>query len=118
MRILLPLALVGVGVAAWANVPKNDLEPGDVAARAGQSIVVKGTVSEVFTDPRSQTTFIDIGGAYPFNRFAGVIFANDAHAFPAAASLGGKHVQIAGTVRLYRGKPEIILTAPGQLQTR
>jgi hypothetical protein len=118
MRILLPLALVGVGVAAWANVPKNDLDPADIAARAGQTITVKGTVSEVFTDPRSHATFIDMGGAYPFNRFSAVIFRDNARAFPAVGSLGGKHVRIAGTVRLYKGKPEIVLTAPGQLQTR
>jgi hypothetical protein len=75
-------------------------------------------VSEVFTDPRSHATFIDMGGAYPFNRFAAVIFPDSAHAFPAVASLGGKHVQIAGTVRLDKGKPEIVLTAPDQLKAR
>jgi DNA/RNA endonuclease YhcR with UshA esterase domain len=118
MRVLLPLALIGVGLAAWANVPTNDLEPADIALRAGENVVVKGTVSEVFTDPRSQTTFIDMGGAYPFNHFAAVIFPDSARAFPMAASLNGKHVEIAGTVRLYRGKPEIILTAPNQIQMR
>lgn len=119
MRILLPLALVmGLGLAAWANAPKNDLEPANIASRVGENVVVKGTVSEVFTDPRSQTTFIDMGGAYPFNQFAAVLFPDDARAFSAVAMLNGKHVEIAGTVRLYRGKPEIILTAPGQLQAR
>jgi hypothetical protein len=118
MRILLPLALAGVGLAAWANVPSSDLQPADVAAHEGQAITVSGTVSEVFTDPRSRTTFIDMGGVYPFNRFAAVIYAEDARRFPTVASLGGRSVKIAGTVRLYKGKPEIVLTAPDQLKTR
>jgi DNA/RNA endonuclease YhcR with UshA esterase domain len=119
LRYLAPFILAGLGVAgAWALAGSGNLEPGDIAAHAGQTITVTGTVSEVFTDRRSGVTFIDMGGAYPNNAFTAVIFPEAADRFPDASSLDGRTVKIAGLVRLYRDKPEIILRSPKQIQSR
>jgi len=119
LRYLAPFVLAGLGLAgAWALAGPGNLEPGDIAAHAGQTITVTGTVSDVFTDRRSGVTFIDMGGAYPNNAFTAVIFPQDAGRFPDMPSLDGRTVKIAGLIRLYRDKPEIILRSPEQIQSR
>jgi hypothetical protein len=115
---LAPL-IMGIGLAgAWASAPSGDLEPSDIARHAGETLTVTGTVSEVFTDRRSGVTFVDMGGAYPDNGFTGVIFPEDASRFSDMASLDGRSAKLTGQVRLYRGKPEIVLTSPSQIESR
>jgi hypothetical protein len=118
LGLLILSGAAGIGLAAWAAAPAERLQPNDIAAHVGQTLTVSGTVSDVFTDRRSGTTFIDMGGGYPLNRFAAVIFADDASTFPGVASLDGRAVKIVGVVRLYRGKPEIVLTSADQIETQ
>jgi hypothetical protein len=91
------------------------ISPFDAAAHVGQAVTVEGVASEVFTDKRSGTTFIDMGGRYPNNVFTGVIFRNYAGAFGDVHRLEGKTVGITGRVQMYKGKPEIILKNRSQL---
>jgi DNA/RNA endonuclease YhcR with UshA esterase domain len=119
LRYLAAFVLAGMVLAgAWAAAPADRLEPSDIAGHVGQTITVTGTVSNVFTDRHSGTTFIDMGGAYPDNAFAAVIFPRAAGEFPAVQSLSGRSVKITGLIGLYRDKPEIILTSPGQIESR
>jgi DNA/RNA endonuclease YhcR with UshA esterase domain len=62
--------------------------------------------------------FIDLGGRYPNNAFTAVIFSQDAGKFPDVGSLRGRTVEITGRVRLYKGRPEIILRAASQLKAK
>jgi nuclease S1 len=91
------------------------ITPTAASAYVGQRVTVRGVVSDVHTT-RSGTTFIDMGGRYPDNTFTAVIFAEDAARFSGTAELGGRTLEITGAVRLYRGKPEIILRSPEQLE--
>jgi DNA/RNA endonuclease YhcR with UshA esterase domain len=84
----------------------------------GQNLTVEGVVSEVHHAASGKAIFIDIGGRYPNNPFAAVIFADDASKFPNVDSLEGKTVDISGSVRLYKGKPEIILNDPAQIKAK
>jgi DNA/RNA endonuclease YhcR with UshA esterase domain len=93
------------------------IQPTDASAHVGQTVTVEGTVSNVHT-ARSGVTFIDMGGRYPNNSFTAVIFAKDASKFPGAGSLNGKTVDITGPVRLYKGKPEIIVKDAAQLKSQ
>jgi len=93
------------------------IAPADASAHIGQTVTVEGTVSDVYTS-RSGVTFIDIGGRYPNNTFSGVVFSGDAGKFPDVKSLNGKTIDITGPVRLYRGKPEIVLNAPEQIVSK
>jgi nuclease S1 len=108
------LLLVLVALPASAAT----IQASDVRAHVGQNVTVEGTVSNVHTSARSGTVFIDIGGRYPRNPFTAVIFKSAAGKFTTLASLQGKTVDVTGKVRLYRGRAEIILDTPSQLQAR
>lgn len=115
----LVLALAPVlGLApASASVRAETVAPNQAQAHVGQVVTVEGTVSEVYTG-KSGATFLDIGGAYPNNAFAAVIFKDDASKFPDIDTLGGKTVDITGSVRLYQGRPEIVVNDPAQIKTK
>ena len=89
--------------------------PETASSHLGETVTVKGAVADVHT-ARSGVTFIDIGGRYPHNAFTAVIFSEDAAKFPDVGALAGKVVEITGRIRLYKGKPEIILSAASQLK--
>jgi DNA/RNA endonuclease YhcR with UshA esterase domain len=93
------------------------IAPAEAKAHVGETATVEGTVDEVYT-ARSGVTFLDMGGRYPNETFTGVIFAGDAGKFPNVHALQGKTVDITGPVRLYRGRPEIILNDAGQLKAK
>ena len=107
---------VGLALAA-SSAAAETIAPGEAKAHAGQIATVEGLVSDVYT-ARSGTTFLDIGGRYPNNAFAAVIFTDDAGKFSDAAELKGKIVDVTGPIRLYRGRPEIVLTDPAQIKAK
>ena len=69
------------------------IAPAEVKAHVGQTVTVQAAVSDVHTG-RAGVIFIDIGGTYPNNDFAAVIFASDRTKFPNASDLKGKTVAI------------------------
>lgn len=104
-----------------AVMPAAAMPTGTVAAsqaqnHVGQHITVEGVVSEVHAS--ANATFIDIGGRYPDETFTGVIFGDDESGFSDLQGLEGKTVDITGTVKLYNGRPEIVLTSKDQLRIR
>jgi DNA/RNA endonuclease YhcR with UshA esterase domain len=82
---------------------------------AGEYATVKGTVYQVFVSKKG-TVFLNIDGVYPNNPFSAVIFKGDAVDFPGVNSYEGATVEITGTIKLYQGKPEIILKSPKQIK--
>lgn len=124
--LLLAFTIVACGVlmgAIWATFgsaasesrssQSGTVTAAEAAARIGQTITVEGVVSEVHVSQRA--TFIDLGGRYPNEEFTGVIFSSDVGAFPDVDAYEGKTVDITGTVQLYRGRPEIILSSHDQI---
>ncbi len=110
------VSFIALGFALAALPARaQTIGPADVKAHVGQTVTVKAAVTDVRT-LRSGMTFIDIGGRYPDNEFAAVIFAADAGKFSNLSALTGKSVDISGPVQLYQGKPEIILKAADQLR--
>lgn len=91
------------------------IAPEAASSHLGETATVKGVVADVHV-ARSGVTFIDIGGRYPQNAFTAVIFSEDVGTFPNVDSLSGRVVEIKGLVRLYKGKPEIILRSASQLK--
>jgi DNA/RNA endonuclease YhcR with UshA esterase domain len=114
MRALV-LALCFAVAAASARA--QTVQPADAKTHVGQTITVEGAVANVHT-VASGVTFIDMGGHYPDNVFTAVILPGDAGNFPNVSTLIGKTVAITGAVRLYQGKPEILLTDAGQLKAK
>ena len=112
--ILLALGLVLAAAPALAQT----IKPEETKAHVGQTVTVEGAVSAVHHARSGRATFIDLGGRYPNNAFTAVILARDASKFPDVDALDGKTVDITGAVRLYRGKPEIVLSDPAQIKTK
>ena len=80
----------------------------------GKSVTVKGTVANVFTSAKG-TTFLNFGRPYPNQVFVAVIFSSDSGRFGNLHQWEGKTVAVKGIIKMYKGKPEIILKDPSQL---
>jgi DNA/RNA endonuclease YhcR with UshA esterase domain len=87
----------------------------EAASHVGEVVVVEGVISDVGFSARSQTTFLNMGGRYPNHAFTAVIFRSARPLFPDARSWEGRRLRIRGLVKLYRGKPEIVLEVPSQI---
>lgn len=87
----------------------------EAAQHVGQAVAVEGTITKVFTS-KNGNTFLNFGGDYPNVTFM-VWIPQDAPeaADPNLADLEGKKVKIAGTIQLYRGKPEIKVSTKEQI---
>ncbi|HZS64869.1 MAG TPA: hypothetical protein VFA53_10310 [Xanthobacteraceae bacterium] len=115
MRILVAIAALALsGAAARAET----IQPSEAPAHVGSRVTVEGVVSRVHRDARSGATFIDLGLSAAGKGFTAVIFSADAAKFTDVAALNGKTVQVTGAVRLYKGKPEVILKDAGQIAAR
>ena len=109
--LILALGFVVAALPAHAET----IAPADAKTHVGQTVTIHAAIEEVKTG-RGGATFLDMGGAFPDNAFAAVIFASDLTKFPGAKTLKGKTVAISGPVQLYQGKPEIILKTADQLK--
>ncbi|MCE6957678.1 nucleotide-binding protein [Cereibacter sphaeroides] len=90
--------------------------PEEAASVVGTTATVEGMVSQV-AEHRG-TIFINMGGRYPNQSFHAVIFDDNAGLFPGIAAIEGEMVAIHGLVELYKGRPEIIVTSPDQIEKR
>ena len=116
MRALI-LALVLVPAAAPA-LALTAIPPEDCPKHFGEAVTIEGPVNEVYHAASRRATFIDMGGRYPNNTFAAVIFKDDADKFPNVDSLTGKVIDITGRVKDYKGSCEIIVNDPAQLKIK
>ncbi|MCB6180196.1 nucleotide-binding protein [Rhodobacter sp. Har01] len=103
--VALPPALATAETISWS----------EAANEIGNHVTVEGVVSQVSHDDPSGVTFINMGGRYPDHQFTGVIFSDAAAEFPDVFDLEGRTVQISGKIKLYKGKPEIILRERSQI---
>ena len=111
MRVIVAAFMMGV----MAQDPAT-ITPEAAAKHVGETVVVQGVVTRVHTSDRSNTTYLDFGPKYPDQIFTAVIFSSAQSRFPAAKALEGKTVMVKGTIRLYKGKPEIVLEYAEQLR--
>lgn len=111
------LGFVFAAAPALAQTAAQPIAPADAMAHVGQSVTVEGAANNVVT-ARSGVTLIDIGGRYPDNPFTAVILAADASKFPDVKTLSGKTVDVSGPVKLYRGKPEIVVSDAAQIRAK
>jgi len=84
----------------------------------GRELIVEGKVVDTHRDLKSNTVFLNFEKAYPNQCFTGVIFSSHLYKFvqnPEDYYLG-KIIRIMGEVKDYRGRPEIILETPNQIE--
>jgi DNA/RNA endonuclease YhcR with UshA esterase domain len=80
-----------------------------------QTVTVSGVVVAIFVSKHGKA-FLNFGDKYPNQTFTGWIPADTPLASdPSLQTLRGKTVRITGTIKLYRGKPEIKITSKDQI---
>jgi hypothetical protein len=86
----------------------------------GQVATVCGLVASAkyAPDANGQPTFLNLDKPYPDHVFTAVIWGRDRKAFSyAPESLVGRRICVTGAVRLYRSKPEIVVSQSDQIRT-
>ena len=111
MKILTLVALV-IATPAFAAT----YSPTDATKHIGESATVEG-VASVYVS-KGGTIFVDVGGSGRSAPFTGVIFKDKASGIPNVTSYNGKAVEITGTIKEYKGKPEIIINTASQLRAK
>lgn len=83
----------------------------------GKEVIVAGKVISTYRS-KSNTIFLNFGKPYPNQCFTAVIFSSDLHRFIENPEkyYDQKIVKIRGTIKEYRGKPQIILKNPWQIE--
>jgi hypothetical protein len=115
--ILCVLVVIAAAACSRPAARPGTIPPEQAESHIGQTVTVEGVVNEVHTARSGSATFIDMGGSYPANVFTGVIFASEMEAVGDVSDLGGKTVETNGEVRMYRGKPEIVISSRNQIRT-
>ena len=111
-----PFLIAGLTMSLMAtSAAAGTIGDKEALAHVGQTSTVQGVVSEVRVSKKGNE-FLNFGGPFPKQDFRAVIFARYASAFGGVKEYGGKHVSVTGAIKLYQGKPEIVLQSPSQLQ--
>jgi DNA/RNA endonuclease YhcR with UshA esterase domain len=111
MRIAyLTAALVFAATPALAE----DIPVTDAAMHAGQTGTVVGVLSGVHKDAK-KNIYLDMGGNYPDNAFSGILYPHGANP-PDFSTLIGKTLAITGKIKMYHGKPEIVIDSSDQVK--
>lgn len=116
-RFLCPVALLVLASAMPSSVAhaQKTVSAQEASRHVGETVTVTGIVGDVGHSQRSNTTFVNFGEPFPNHSFTAVIFASAASLFPDVDSWKGKTLRVTGVVKVYRGKPEIILNSPAQV---
>src|SRR6516165_11405383 len=118
MRIGLFIAIIALllnVMTARADKP-TVIKDSEAIQYVGKKVEVRGRVVSVTTSPLG-TTFINFGGEYPNQRFAGFIAAGSPIARDQRLTMiQGKTISITGTIELYKGKPEITVVSADQIK--
>lgn len=109
------LIVVLIFMASSYAFAENTINWKDAANHYGKYKTVEGTIVSGKCLPK--VCFLNFDKDYK-TTFAAVIFASDFSKFPANPDqyYRNKKVQVIGTIKEYKGKPEIILKDPGQIQ--
>ena len=109
-------SLALLAVIALLSVPARaaTISDRDAATHVGEMATVVGIVTGTHVTAKG-TEFLDFGGRYPNSDFTVVIFADEASQFRDIAGWYGKKVAVTGRIKLYHGRPEIVVETQGQL---
>jgi len=113
MKTFLTLFACAIVASAIAQTPAT-YSATEAAKHVGETATVTGKV-DGFHQSGKGNIFLNMGGAYPNQTFTAFIPSGSASLFSNAAQYEGKTVSVSGKIQLYKGKPEIIVTSPGQI---
>jgi len=87
----------------------------EVMKHVGERATVEGTVTGTHVSAKG-TAFLNFGDRYPDQDFTVVIFARSAGVVGDVAKYYGRRIDVAGTIELYRGRPEIVVDTSAQIR--
>jgi DNA/RNA endonuclease YhcR with UshA esterase domain len=107
------LFCLSVNAIPQTKIPKYSTK--EAKNHEGQYATVRGTVNDVHVS-KTGTVFFDMDGKYPKHLFTAVIFKSDVPKFPEVNEYKDLPLEITGFIKIYQGKPEIILKSPKQIR--
>ena len=113
---LLPLSCLLAAITAHGA---DALDPADAVNHIGEKATVCGEVTGAkFSSHRKRKpTFIDFGPPHPNQLFTALIWGENRDRFDyVPESLLGKTICVSGTITEHKGKPEIKVSDPSQIQ--
>jgi hypothetical protein len=117
-RLLAACALTFGLVLLCAGVGKADtFAEHEAALHVGEYATIEGQVVQVSVSEKG-TIFLNFGAPYPDQLFYAVVFASNADQFAGVRDLEGQVVAVTGTIGLYHGRPQIIVSSPEQIEAR
>ena len=84
----------------------------------GENASVRGLVEQVSFSKKGHA-FLNFGGRYPQHVFTGFIPAQNVAAVGGEEfleSLSGNPITVTGEIKLYKGRPEIVISSPAQIE--
>ena len=118
MRIRLLIAILALllcAILARADKPIV-IKDSEAIQYVGKEVEVRGRVASVTTSALG-TAFINFGGSYPNQTFAGFIAAWSSLAKDQRLTMiQGKIISISGTIELREGKPEVNVVSADQIK--
>jgi DNA/RNA endonuclease YhcR with UshA esterase domain len=118
MRLLILAFLSLSFLTALAQI---EVKPEELKDHIGDSVKVTGKISGIryLESAKNSPTLINIGGTYPNQVYTIVIFGEVRKKLgyaPEESKYAGGMAIVTGKVELYKGKPQIVITDPAQLQ--
>lgn len=109
-----------VAVVAPTAAASEILPPEAARDHIGQSVTIEGEVTGIrfLEDSDRKPVFLNFGEPFPKHTFTVVIFGKDRGKFaePPEKQFEGKRVRVRGTIERYRGKPQIVVEDPAQIE--
>jgi DNA/RNA endonuclease YhcR with UshA esterase domain len=107
--------------ASAAPPPSLRIAAAEARRHVDEEATVCGLVARAYyaASARGRPTFLDFDHAYPEEVFRVVIWGVDREKFPHPPERlygGGKRFCVTGRIQLFRGKPEIVAHAAGQIR--
>lgn len=125
MRISVPLlpllaVLLASGVATEAHAQTETITSAEARNHVGKRVTVCGPVvsASYLENSATRPTFLNFDKPYPEHLFTVVIFSSVRKQLPTPPEVAflNKKVCVTGTVALFKGAPQIVLTDPASLK--
>jgi DNA/RNA endonuclease YhcR with UshA esterase domain len=99
-----------------SSIFAGTITPQEAKDHVGDVTTVTGSVDGFKSLP--QETFLDMGGRYPANAFTVFVPIKSGISAAELQQFEGKVISVTGTIALYRGRPEIVLTSLNQISAK
>jgi len=109
-------ALMILCALTLCSCSKKTISPAEAKSHIGEDTTVCGTVYQVQLS-KSGTVFLNIGSDHPNQPFTAVCF-NGTIPYETLKKFESLPVCVTGTIRDYKGKPEITITSLGQITSQ